>query len=80
MKNPVELMRDLLNTFETLGVSCKVVSKFGIKCEKGSIKFLSEINMIESLENLYTIKFYKSGGDSLKYAALCNQIFSQLKL
>jgi hypothetical protein len=79
-KNPLELMKGLLTVIEELGVKTTVTSKFSIKCEKGSIKFSSEINMIENLENLFTIKFYKSSGDSLKYSSLCNAIFSKLSL
>lgn len=80
MKNPLELMRSLCLVVEELGVRLSVTSKFSIKCEKGSIKFSSEINMIENLDNLFTIKFYKSSGDSIKYANLCNAIFSKMAL
>ena len=80
MRNPLEVMRALLGVIEDIGIKYTVTSKYSFKCEKGSIKFTSEINMIENLDNLYTIKFYKSSGDSLKYANLCTQIFSKLTL
>jgi hypothetical protein len=80
LKPPVEIMKNFLSVIEELGFKTSIVSKFSAKCEKGGIKFTSEINMIENMENLYTIKFYKSSGDSLKYATLCNSIFSKLSL
>lgn len=80
LKPPVEIMKSFLAVIEELGFKTNIVSKFSAKCEKGGIKFTSEINTIENMENLYTIKFYKSSGDSLKYATLCNSIFSKLSL
>lgn len=80
MKNPLEVMKSLLAVVEELGLKTTVTSKYSFKCEKSSIKFSSEINMIENLDNLYTIKFYKSSGDSIKYAGLCSQIFSKISL
>ena len=80
MKNPIELMKSLLSVIEELGVKTTITSKYSVKCEKGGIKFSSEINMIENLDNLFTIKFYKSSGDSLKYANLCNSIFTKMVL
>jgi hypothetical protein len=80
MKNPAEIMKNLLATVEELGFRTTVTSKFSVKCEKNGIKFSSEVNMIENLDNLFTIKFYKSSGDSIKYANLCNSIFTKLAL
>lgn len=80
MKNPVEIMKSLLATIEELGIRTTVTSKYSVKCEKSGIKFNSELNMVENLDNLFTIKFYKSSGDSIKYANLCNSIFSKLSL
>ena len=80
MKNPVEIMKNLLATIEELGIRTTITSRYSIKCEKSGIKFSSELNMIENLENLFTIKFYKSSGDSMKYANLCNSIFSKISL
>lgn len=80
MRNPIELMKSLLSVIEELGVKTTITSKYSVKCEKAGIKFTSEINMIENLENLFTIKFYKSSGDSLKYASLCNAIFTKIVL
>lgn len=80
MKNPLEVMKSLLAVVEELGLKTTVTSKYSFKCEKSSIKFSSEINMIENLDNLYTIKFYKSSGDSIKYSSLCSQIFSKISL
>lgn len=80
MKNPAEIMKSLLATIEELGIKTTVTSRYSIKCEKSGIKFSSEVNMIENLENLFTVKFYKSSGDSIKYATLCNSIFSKIAL
>lgn len=80
MKNPVELMKNLLMVIEDIGVKSTIISKYSVKCEKESIKFSAEINMIENLDNLFSIKFYKSSGDSIKYANLCNSIFSKMVL
>ena len=80
MKNPIDLMKSLLSVIEELGVKTIITSKYSVKCDKGGIKFSSEINMIENLDNLFTIKFYKSSGDSLKYASLCNSIFTKMTL
>lgn len=80
MKNPVEIMKNLLATIEEQGIRTTVTSKYSVKCEKNGIKFSSELNMVENLDNLFTIKFYKSSGDSIKYANLCNAIFTKLAL
>ena len=56
MKNPAEIMKNLLATVEELGFRTTVTSKFSVKCEKNGIKFSSEVNMIENLDNLFTIK------------------------
>lgn len=80
LKPPVDIMKNFLLVIEELGFKVTIVSKFSAKCEKGGIKFTSEINMIENMENLYTMKFYKSSGDSLKYATLCNSIFQKMSL
>lgn len=80
MKDPIQLMKDIIIAIEELTINYKITSKFSAKCEKGNLKFLIEINFVENFTNLFAIKFYKSCGDNSKYADLCSNIFLKLSL
>lgn len=80
MKDPIQLMKDIIIVIEELTINYKITSRFSAKCEKGNLKFLVEINFVENFTNLFAIKFYKSSGDNSKYADLCSNIFSKISL
>lgn len=80
MKDPIQLMKDIIIAIEELTINYKITSRFSAKCEKGNLKFLIEVNFVENFTNLFAIKFYKSSGDNSKYADLCSSIFAKITL
>ena len=39
MKDPIQLMKDIIVAIEELTINYKITSRFSAKCEKGNLKF-----------------------------------------
>lgn len=51
-----------------------------MKCEKDTIKFEVEINLIQNNDNLYLLRFTKLTGDTAKYNELCSLIYQSIDM
>lgn len=79
MKEPEQVIQQLMNILQSISVRFKQSNNFSLKCEIKELRFLIEINLVEKFSNIFVIKFYKNN-QSPKYFDLCSQIFAQLAL
>jgi len=79
-KSPKFLMNELTKAVESNKIYNRNVSKYGLKCERDTIKFEIEVNYVHNHDNLYLLKFNKLQGDTAKYNEICALIYQSIEL
>ena len=78
--DPKILFKKLISVIEELKINIDKVEDYYIKCKYKNMKFMMEVNSVESFENLFLIKFYKNNPETKLYFKLCSKIFKKLEL
>ena len=53
---------------------------YGMKCQKGNLKFEMELTQYENADFLYVVRFKKADGDDLQYREISNRILTSMNL
>ena len=80
MRSPDEVLSDVKDILEKLGVKFKEVKAFKAQIEYEDLICSLEINFLNEFKNIFVVKFFRNNSQNKKFQFLSQTLFKHLNL